>query len=44
MIAAFARNRTELVGATNELAIGLAVIVVGVALYFVSRIYARKRA
>jgi amino acid transporter len=44
MIAAFARNRAELVGATNELAIGLAVIVAGVALYFLSRIYARKRA
>jgi amino acid transporter len=44
MIAAFARNRTELVGATNELVIGLAVIVAGLALYFLSRIYARKRA
>jgi amino acid transporter len=44
MIAAFARNRTELVGATNELVIGLAVIVAGLALYFLSRIYAHKRA
>ena len=43
MIAAFARNRTELVGATNELAIGFLVIAAGVALYFLSRVFARKR-
>jgi amino acid transporter len=36
MIAAVLRNRTELVGATNELVIGIAVIAMGVALYFVS--------
>jgi amino acid transporter len=42
MIAAFVRNRTELVGSTNELAIGFAVIAAGVALYFLSVLLARK--
>src|SRR5215472_236279 len=37
MIAALARNRKELVGSTNELAIGGAIIAAGVALYFLSR-------
>jgi amino acid transporter len=36
MIAALARNRTELVGSTNELVIGIGVIVAGVVLYFLS--------
>jgi amino acid transporter len=36
MIAALARNRTELVGSTNELVIGIGVIAAGVALYFLS--------
>ncbi len=42
MVAAMARNRAELVGSTNELAIGVAVIAAGVALYFVSGAIARK--
>lgn len=42
MIAAFARNRTELVGSTNELVIGIAVIAAGVALYFLSRVISKK--
>ena len=43
MIAAFVRNRTEAVGSTNELVIGIAVIAVGVALYFFSRIFGAKK-
>jgi amino acid transporter len=43
MIAAFARNRTELVGSTNELVIGIAVIAAGVGLYFLSRVNPRKK-
>src|SRR6266852_8910439 len=43
MIAALARNRTELVGSTNELAIGIAVIAAGVALYFLSRFFSNKK-
>jgi amino acid transporter len=43
MIAAFVRNHAELVGTTNELAIGLAVIAAGVVLYFVGRIIRGKR-
>jgi hypothetical protein len=43
MIAAFARNRTELVGWTNELVIGFAVITAGVGLYFLSRVIRRKK-
>ena len=39
MIAALARNRTELVGSTNELVIGVVVIAAGVALYFLSRMF-----
>jgi len=42
MIAAFARNRTELVGSTNELVIGFAVIAAGAGLYFLSRVIPRK--
>jgi amino acid transporter len=37
MILAIVRNRSELVGATNGLVIGMAIIAVGVALYFVSK-------
>src|ERR1700722_3241624 len=37
MVAAFARNRAEIVGSTNELVIGFGVIAAGVALYFLSR-------
>jgi amino acid transporter len=43
MIAAVARNRTELVGSTNELVIGIAVIAAGVALYFLSRLIGKKQ-
>lgn len=42
MIAAVARNRTEFIGSTNELVIGVAVIAAGVALYFFSRMFARN--
>jgi len=42
MIAAVVRNRTELVGATNELVIGIAIVTAGVGLYFLSRILRRK--
>jgi amino acid transporter len=43
MIAAIARNRTEFVGSTSELAIGIAVIVAGVGLYFLSRWFRRAK-
>jgi amino acid transporter len=43
MIAAVARNRTELVGSTNELVIGIVVIAAGVALYFLSRLLGNKQ-
>jgi hypothetical protein len=43
MIAAFARNRTELVGSTNELVIGIAVIGAGVGLYFLGKVFSDKR-
>jgi amino acid transporter len=43
MIAAFARNRAESVGSTNELVIGIAVIAAGVGLYFLSRLFGHKQ-
>jgi amino acid transporter len=43
MIVAFARNRTELIGSTNELAIGIGVIAAGVALYFFSKLFGDKK-
>jgi amino acid transporter len=43
MIAAFARNRTERIGSTNELVIGIVVIAAGVALYFLSRHFRNKQ-
>jgi amino acid transporter len=43
MVAAFARNRAEIVGSTNEMVIGFAVVVAGVALYFVSRAVSREK-
>jgi len=43
MIAAFARNRTERIGSTNELVIGIVVIAAGVALYFLSRQFRNKQ-
>jgi amino acid transporter len=42
IIAAFARNRTENLGATNELVIGVVVIAAGVALYFLSRLFGNE--
>lgn len=42
MIAVAVRNRTELVGSTNELAIGIGIVVAGVALYFLSRYFRQK--
>jgi len=43
MIAAFARNRTEQIGSTNEMVIGIAVMAAGVGLYFLSRAISRKK-
>jgi amino acid transporter len=42
MIAALLRNRTELVGWTNELVIGSGIIAAGIAMYFLSKIFQRK--
>ena len=44
MIAAFVRNRTEQIGPTNELVIGVIVIVAGITLYFLSKVISRKKA
>jgi len=41
MIAAVARNRSELVGSTNELVIGIGIIAAGVLLYFLSKFVKR---
>jgi threonine dehydrogenase-like Zn-dependent dehydrogenase len=43
MVAAFARNRAEIVGSTNEMVIGFGVIAIGVVLYFLSRAISRKK-
>ena len=43
MIAALARNRTEAVGATNELVIGVVVIASGVAVYFLSWMFGKTK-
>jgi amino acid transporter len=43
MIAAFARNRAEQIGSTNEMVIGVAIIAAGVALYFLAGLLTRKR-
>jgi amino acid transporter len=43
MVAAVVRNRQELLGATNELVIGILVIATGVALYFLTRILQLKK-
>jgi amino acid transporter len=42
VVAAFARNRAEIVGSTNEMVIGFGVIVAGVVLYFLSGAISRK--
>ena len=44
MVAAIVRNHKELVGATNELVIGIVIIAAGVVLYFLSRLIPRKKA
>jgi amino acid transporter len=43
IIAALVRNGRESVGSTNELAIGSAIIVAGIALYFLSRFVQRRK-
>jgi hypothetical protein len=42
MIATLVRNSTELVGQTNQLIIGIGVVVAGAALYFLSRVIQRR--
>jgi amino acid transporter len=44
MIAAVVRNHKELVGATNALVIGIAIVAAGVAFYFLSRMIQRRKA
>jgi hypothetical protein len=41
MVAALVRNRSEIVGSTNEMVIGFGVMAAGVALYFLSRAISR---
>jgi amino acid transporter len=43
MIAAMVRNGRELAGSTNELVIGIAIVLAGVAFYFISRLLRRQR-
>jgi len=42
MIAAFVRNRSEQIGSTNELVIGIGVIAAGVGLYFLGSFFRDK--
>jgi hypothetical protein len=42
MIAAVVRNRTELVGTTNELVIGIGIVAAGAGLYFLSEAIRRR--
>ena len=44
MVAAVVRNRSEFVGDTNGLVIGIAIIAAGVLLYFLSRMMQRRKA
>lgn len=44
MVAALVRNGRELAGSTNELVIGVAVVLAGAALYFLSGLFQRKKA
>lgn len=43
VIAAVARNRAEIVGATNELVVGIGIVVAGVGLYFLCEAIRRKK-
>jgi amino acid transporter len=43
MIATFVRNQSELLGDTNELVIGVAIVGAGVAAYFLSRLFQQKQ-
>jgi hypothetical protein len=43
VIAAVARNRAEIVGATNELVVGIGIVVAGVGLYFLCEAMRRKK-
>ena len=44
MVVTVVRNHKELIGATNELVIGIVIIAAGVAVYFLSRLIPRKKA
>jgi preprotein translocase subunit YajC len=44
MIVAVVRNRSEFVGDTNGLVIGIIIIAAGVLFYFLSRMLQRKKA
>jgi amino acid transporter len=43
VIAAVARNRAEIVGSTNELVVGIAIVAAGVGLYFLCEAIRRKK-
>ena len=44
IVTALVRNSKESVGSTNELVIGAAVVAAGIAMYFLTRIFQRKKA
>jgi len=44
IVTALVRNSRESVGSTNELVIGATVVAAGVAMYFLTRAFQRKRA
>jgi amino acid transporter len=44
IVTALVRNSRESVGSTNELVVGAAVVVAGVAMYFLTRVFQRKKA
>jgi uncharacterized membrane protein len=44
MIVAVVRNRSEFVGVTNGLVIGIIIVAAGVLFYFLSRMWQRKKA
>ena len=43
IITALVRNSQEAVGSTNELVIGAAIVAAGIAMYFVTRIFQRRK-